>query len=1036
MKKEYLKSRVLALVLTIASLAVGQGAWATVTGTGTENDPFVVDSWADLKEKMAAGGYIRLDADVTDLENTNTSYLNVPAGISVTLDLNGHKIDRNLTEASNDGHVIQVKGMETNLGSLTIRDSQGGGTITGGFTSSGGGAGGIYVYYGNLTLESGSICGNKCTGFGGGGIRLAGSGSTFTMTGGSITGNVANTGKNSEAECGGAIFFYGSGEVHISGGSITDNYCHATNYGCAGIGGYTNTTLHTEKTYLSGTYTLSGNLKGTYDEVNGVWTNPVASDYMHGKYDDIYISGVISPTAATAIDLYNGNVFSWTTRPRLTNNWATHMGYTDADGYFTLVASSESSGKIIGVRDGNLYIGTPEAALWHADNSHDGSTEAKAYIISTPKGLDLLAKQVNGTDGYDANNFTGKFFKLGNDIAYSGNSENYTAIGTSSNQFKGTFDGNGNIVSGICINQGTTDYQGLFGYVGSGGTVKNVIVTDASIVGKADVGVVAGQYAGTLTANYYRGCTVNSKSTNIGTGTGDINGAQAVYTLTLTTGITATATAAVNYNATDYYTAGTDITLDYNGTPPTGYLFSSYIYNDGADHAITGNSFQMPASDVTVNPVWTASTYTVTLDNQSATTAGTASVTATYDSAMPAITVPTRTGYTFGGYYTEANGGGTQYYNADGSSANNWNIAAATTLYAQWTANTYAVTLDNQGATTAGTTEVTATYGAAMPAITVPTMTGYTFGGYYTEANGGGTKYYNADGSSANNWNIAGATTLYAQWTASTYTVTLNNQGATTAGTTEVTATYDAAMPAITVPERTGYTFGGYYTETNGGGTKYYNADGSSANNWNIAAATTLYAQWHLSYVNHDGEQTIDDYTYIENGIENYVVTDANDGFFVVKGNVTLDNLTISGRNGINTYANIIVPVGTSLTVNNGIVRSGEYNSLGTYGQVGGAGTITAKSIDVNLSLSINSVTLTVDNPDGDAIKCHNFELYSGTVVVKSQNGCGIKNEYTFLYGGTLTVNSEKGCGLYSESAVRNRRFHDISLGISSRKTN
>ena len=64
-----------------------------------------------------------------------------------------------------------------------------------------------------------------------------------------------------------------------------------------------------------------------------------------------------------------------------------------------------------------------------------------------------------------------------------------------------------------------------------------------------------------------------------------------------------------------------------------------------------------------------------------------ASVTATYGSAMPPITPPTRSGYTFGGYYTGTNGSGTQYYTADGSSARTWNLTSATTLYAKWTAN-------------------------------------------------------------------------------------------------------------------------------------------------------------------------------------------------------------------------------------------------------------------------------------------------------------------------------------------------------------
>lgn len=69
---------------------------------------------------------------------------------------------------------------------------------------------------------------------------------------------------------------------------------------------------------------------------------------------------------------------------------------------------------------------------------------------------------------------------------------------------------------------------------------------------------------------------------------------------------------------------------------------------------------------------------------------------------------------------------------------------------------------------TGGSANVTATLGSAMPSITLPTREGYSFGGYFTEVNGGGTKYYNADGSSAKNWDKTDATTLYAYWTAPT----------------------------------------------------------------------------------------------------------------------------------------------------------------------------------------------------------------------------------------------------------------------------
>ncbi len=238
-------------------------------------------------------------------------------------------------------------------------------------------------------------------------------------------------------------------------------------------------------------------------------------------------------------------------------------------------------------------------------------------------------------------------------------------------------------------------------------------------------------------------------------------------------------------------------------------------------------------------------TYMVTLDQQSG-SGGTPSVTATYNAAMPSATMPTRTGYTFGGYYTtKVPSQGVQYYLSNGTSARTWNLAQNRTLYAYWTANTYTVTLDKQGGS-GGHASVTATYDKILPQpITAPTRTGYTFGGYYTAANGGGTQYYSSKGRTWSDrlWKTTSASTLYAKWTAKTCTVTLDPQEGS-GGTASVTATYDAAMPSATMPTRRGYTFGGYYSGTGGTGTKYYNADGTSARASDFESATTLYARW------------------------------------------------------------------------------------------------------------------------------------------------------------------------------------------------
>jgi len=75
-------------------------------------------------------------------------------------------------------------------------------------------------------------------------------------------------------------------------------------------------------------------------------------------------------------------------------------------------------------------------------------------------------------------------------------------------------------------------------------------------------------------------------------------------------------------------------------------------------------------------------TYTVTFDKRGGSD-GDDDVTATYAADMPSITAPTRTGFTFLGYFDNTSGG-TKYYNTNGTTARTWNKTTNTTLYAQW----------------------------------------------------------------------------------------------------------------------------------------------------------------------------------------------------------------------------------------------------------------------------------------------------------------------------------------------------------------
>jgi len=141
-------------------------------------------------------------------------------------------------------------------------------------------------------------------------------------------------------------------------------------------------------------------------------------------------------------------------------------------------------------------------------------------------------------------------------------------------------------------------------------------------------------------------------------------------------------------DGTSPYASGATVTVlgNIGGLVRTGYTFAGWntAANGSGTAYAAGATFSMPVADITLHAQWNANSYTVSFDRQSG-TGGSASVSATYGSAMPAATAPTRTGYSFGGYYTAINGG-TQYYTAAMASATNWNIAANTTLYARWNA--------------------------------------------------------------------------------------------------------------------------------------------------------------------------------------------------------------------------------------------------------------------------------------------------------------------------------------------------------------
>ena len=88
----------------------------------------------------------------------------------------------------------------------------------------------------------------------------------------------------------------------------------------------------------------------------------------------------------------------------------------------------------------------------------------------------------------------------------------WTPIGNRLNKYTGTFDGKNHTISGLYFNDTSTSYVGLFGYVGSGGSVSNVGVEDSYFKGNDYVGGVCGFYSGDRLTNCYHTGTVSGSS--------------------------------------------------------------------------------------------------------------------------------------------------------------------------------------------------------------------------------------------------------------------------------------------------------------------------------------------------------------------------------------------------------------------------------------------------------------------------------------------------------------------------------------------
>ena len=264
-------------------------------------------------------------------------------------------------------------------------------------------------------------------------------------------------------------------------------------------------------------------------------------------------------------------------------------------------------------------------------------------------------------------------------------------------------------------------------------------------------------------------------------------------------------------DASSPYTAGASVTVLANtGTlARTGYTFTGWntaTDGSGTHYDATGSvTLTMPAGNVNLHAEWSA---TVTyLDNSAS--SGTAPTDATFYTQNQSATAASnsgtlaRTGYTFGGWNTAANGSGTSYAPGSGSiSMNSGNV----TLYAMWTATvTYLANSATSGTVpTDGNTYTQNQSATAANNTGSLEQTGFIFSGWNTAADGSGITY------AAGSGNIpmsGGDVTLYAKWTATfTLTYTAGANGSITGTSPQIVASGGNGA-AVTAVADAGYRF-------------------------------------------------------------------------------------------------------------------------------------------------------------------------------------------------------------------------------------
>ncbi|MEJ0014929.1 MAG: InlB B-repeat-containing protein [Actinomycetota bacterium] len=530
----------------------------------------------------------------------------------------------------------------------------------------------------------------------------------------------------------------------------------------------------------------------------------------------------------------------------LTANGFTRTGYTfahwntAANGSGTSYANSAS---FPFTADTTLY------AIWTINTytvTYNGNTSTGGTIVtdaSSPYNYNATvttkantwAKTGNTFEGWNtAANGTGTEYAVGATFAITANTTLYAQWDTGIPTVTSLTGGSGDVAGGNTVTITGTNFSGVTGV-----TIAGIAVTSFTFISPTSISVVAPH--NTTGTNGTKSVLV---TTPLGTNT-----ANTLYTYTVT--VTFNANGGTGTMANQTASAATALTTD-GFTPASGYTAAAPFWSTNAGGGGTTYTdkhsfpFDTAATDVTLYGQYTASTFNVIYNSNLTGTTGSVPGTVAHATGSTVTVLGNtgslaKTGFTFAGWNTAADGSGTTYQ----SGATFTMPAAITNLYARWTATPTVTSLTGGSGDVAGGNTITITgtnftgvtgvtiAGIAATSVTFVNTTTITAVVPHNTTGTNGTKSVLVTTPGGTN----GANTLY------TYTVTVTFNGNTnTGGSTAAQTASAAAHLTANGFTKTSYTFAHWNTAADGSGTSY-NGGVSFAFN-TVSADVTLYAIW------------------------------------------------------------------------------------------------------------------------------------------------------------------------------------------------